>query len=444
MIGLGHGRREYITACYFVFADRFESEVMRELRATTCHKRLLPLILVPFFCLVPTTSQSILAQSLAAQSDQASDQADSDSRDPARYRAVVGELLEVESEIKKLKDSEIQRDFEEARDTVIAIQAQRKLLRQLEEQWAELSDGDKAALQIDPLLNTSELSQRKMLIDLENSKEKVLQLKAEYLKLSAELGSGHPSILKKAKELSKLQTVVGQQTTALERLGVEVNSSVTRRKLRNAVLRQAELKTKFGNGHPDVVAIESEIKMLQEEIAQAPGFAKPEPTPSINLINANLELQEAEAKFGKGHPVFKTLRRKIDAMEKLTQEEVAQYEPENREVLARKLEARISALQDRIFDEEAKLDSGLEKRAEFRKLHAETSKWVKKRKALAAEIERLAPSGTPTGKLAKPSGHLDQELIARKLLDAIETLESLGKSEQANQIRKVLSELNQR
>ena len=382
------------------------------------------------------TVPAILSAQTISQKANESQALDLESRQ-AQYRSVILKLAETETEILKLKNSEAQREFENIKSALEGLQAKRKLLDSLESKWAELGEGNKSALEIEPGLNSTEQTERQMLVELESSKEEVLRLKTEILKLKSEYGPGHPAILESARKLSDMNSVVQEQTEALELLGVEVKSSVAKEKLRSALVRQAELKSKFGSGHPSVVKIESEIAMLKGEVLQTPGVPSTGVMPSIELVNANLELREASAKFGKGHPIFKSLREKIDALEKIEQSQAAQDAPENKKALAKKLEFQIALLQTRIFDDESELDSLTGKRAEFKGLEKKNARLMKQREALHAEMKRLAP----TDKSAEQLGRDEQEHISKQLLGGIDALESLGKSEEANMLREILSGL---
>ena len=62
---------------------------------------------------------------------------------------------------------------------------------------------------------------------------------------------------------------------------------------------------------------------------------------------------------------------------------------------------------------------------------------MKQRKALSAEMERLAPATQPSKQLGKN----EQEQISKQLLDGIDALESLGRTEEADTLRAILSSL---
>ena len=378
----------------------------------------------------------ISAQTNSAKTAKAQD-SDLESR-RERYRSLILQLAQTESEILNLKKSETQREFENVKSTLKVLQAKRKRLRDLESKWDELAGGKKSALEIEPGLNSSEQTERQMLIELESSKADVLKQKTRILRLEQEFGSGHPGILKGNHKLADLESVVQQQTEALERLGVEVMSSVAKARLRTALLRRAELSSKFGAGHPQVTAIESEIEMLEAEVLQTPSAPMANVMPSIELVNANLALREASSKFGKGHPTFKSLQHKVEVLEQMAQTDASEEEPKNKITLAKRLEDRIASLQELIFDDEAELDSLAEQLCEFKKFQKQNARLMKRRKALNVELEQLAPPVKPTDQLDKD----ESVLISRQLLGGIDALESLGRSDEANVLRQILSGLN--
>ena len=412
----------------------FGSVAMKELQASLTAQWILSLIVAALICcFVLTTPSALSAQEIAKEAN-GSQVSDLRSR-RAKYRSVVAQLVDIESKILKMKSSNAQREFEGLKSTLEGLLAKRKLLLKLEGQWTELSEGKKPALEIDPTLNSSEQSKRQMLVELESSKENVLRLKTEILKLSSEFGPGHPDILDVKKELSDMRSVIQNQTEALEELGVEVKSSVAREKLRGALLRQVELKSKFGAGHPRIVEIESEIAMLKGEIQQTPKVPAINTMPSIELVLANLELREASTKYGDGHPILKSLRQKIEVLEKIAQTEAAEDAPVNVIALAKRLEARIASLQTQIFDDEAKLDSRPDKRVAVKQFEKTIAQLMKQRESLSAELERLAPD---------PAEQLEEKQrvrLSKQLLSGIDALESLGKSDEANRLREILAGL---
>ena len=112
-----------------------------------------------------------LAQSTAEETEKAA--ASDLQAQRARYRSTIADLAAVESEILKLRNSELQSAFDDLESAVVGLEAKRKLLQQLEAQWAELDEDEKPSVEIEPLLNHSEQSKRQMLVDLVSSIEKV-------------------------------------------------------------------------------------------------------------------------------------------------------------------------------------------------------------------------------------------------------------------------------
>lgn len=411
---------------------------MKELKFSSMFPKVLPLAVAlltwPFMLTVPAKAPA-QAVSKDAKGTPASEL---ESRG-AQYRSVILQLAEIESEILKLKKSDVQREFENLKLTLETLQSKRKLLRGLENQWSELGEGNKSALEIEPGLNSTEQTEQRMLVELETSKENVLRLKTEILKLKSEFGPGHPSILKSAEKLADMESVVEEQTESLELLGVEVKSSVAKAKLRSALFRQADLKSKFGAGHRKVAEVEAEIEMLRGEVLRTPSAPATGVTPSTELVNTSLQLREASTKFGAGHPILKSLRQKVEVLEKIAQSEAAQEAPENKAELARRLEARIALLQTRIFEDEAKLDSFSDNQSGLKGFEQKNALLMMQRKALNKEMERLAPALTPPEQLGKN----EQEHISKQLLGGIDALESLGKSDEANRLREILSDLEE-
>ena len=395
---------------------------------------LLTVVLACFSML--TAPAFISAQTSSAKSDETQGSALEARRE--KYSSLILKLAEIESKILNLKKSETQREYENVKSKLEVLQAKRKRLRDLESKWDELAEGKKSALEIEPGLNSTEQTERQMLVELESSKSEVLIQKTRILKLKQEFGPGHPGILKAKDKLDELESVVQQQTEALELLGVEVKSSVAKARLRTALLRQAELSSKFGVGHPQIAAINSEIAMLKAEVSQTVNAPKANASPSIELVNANLELKEAGAKFGEGHPVFKSLQHKVEVLEKIAQAEAAEEEPENKITLAKRLEARIASLQDLILDDETELDLLADQLEEFKKLQQQNARLMKRREALSIELNQLAPSVKPSEQLGKD----ERVHISRQLLEGIDALESLGKSDEATLLREILSGLD--
>jgi len=352
----------------------------------------------------------------------------------SRYRSVITQLSKIEAEIFDLRNSEAQRDFEKVESTLFKLQAKRKQLDGLERKWRLLGDG-KPAIEIEPRLNFSEQDQRQMLVELEASKEEVLRRKTELLKLNTEFGPGHPNIVETNKKLAELESVVAEQTEALEELGVEVKSSVAREKLQRALLRQAELEAKFGSGHPSVTSVESEIKMLQSEVLGTPVVATHN-GPSMELINANLELREAGTKYGAGHPVCVTLKKKIEVLEKLAQSQTDSQAPINKEELAKRLAARIEVLQTRISNDETELDSIRDQSSVFKDHEEKTQALMKQRAELSSEMQRLSIEVQP-----EELGDEETVRVKQQLLSGIDALEFLGKSDEASRLREILGDL---
>jgi len=354
----------------------------------------------------------------------------------ARYRSVINRLSAIESEILDLRNSRAQRDFDKVESALLKLQLKRKQLDELERQW-RLLEGGIPALDVEPRLNFTGQAKRQMLVELEGTKEKVLRRKADLLKLSAGFGPGHPSIVAAHKELAELESVVVDQNAALEDLGVEAKSTVAQHKLKIALLRRVELKTRFGPGHPAVASIESEIKMLESESLAAHAYLAVSDAPSIELINANLELSEAGTKYGAGHPVCITLKKKIEVLEQLAKSESDSEAPANKEELAKRLATRIEALQDRILNYEEELDSVSDKVIELKTLEEKTQKLMKQRKELNAEMLRLSLEVQPKTEF-EGQGRIR---IKQQLLSGIDALEFLGRSDEAKQLREILSGL---
>ena len=391
------------------------------------------LLICSTVCLLPATGS---AQATANENDPSLSPNSQTQTAETKYRSVITRLSGVESEILELRNSKAQRDFDKVESTLFALQEKRETLDELERKWKLLGNG-KPALEIEPRLNFSEQKKRKLLVELEGSKEKVLRHKAELLKLNAEYGPGHPSIIAANKKLAELESVADEQNSALEDLGVEVKSSVAKHKLKTAMLKRVELKTKFGPGHPSVAAIESEIEMLESEMLASPNTLAGSEGPSIELVTANLELSEAGTKYGAGHPVCVALKKKIEVLEELAESESESEALINKDELAKRLAARIEVLQDRILSEEEKLDSINVKKDEFEKLEQKTQALMKHRAELSSEMQRLSLEVQPKVELD------DQERIRVKqqLLSGIDALEFLGKTDEAKQLREILGGL---
>lgn len=355
-----------------------------------------------------------------------------------KYRSLIAQLAKIETQILELRKSNVQREFDELESTLVQLHAKRKRLADLERQWKLLSDGT-PALEIAPRLNTTELTERQMLLDLESSKEKVLRLRTDLMRLKAEFGPGHPEILDTTRKLAELDSVVKEQTEALESLGVEVKSSIAKQKLKQALLRREELNAKFGSGHPQVINIESEIVMLEAEVSDTPTVATSHAGPSFELVNANLDLQNAASKFGRGHPVFKALKRKVEVLERLAQSAVETETPVNKQELAKRLSARIQFLQDKILQQETELDSARDKQKRLEAHEQRNAELLKKREELNLALDRFLLDLKPAIELEED----DRVRLSRQLLNGIAALEALGKSSEARRLREILSDLEQ-
>ena len=399
----------------------------------------LRILIVPLICsAVGLQTQTGTAQTPASENQNglsASSEAQTQTVQ-TKYWSVINQLSSVESEILDLRNSKAQRDFEKVESTLFKLQAKRKQLDKLEQKWRLLGAGT-PALEVEPRLNFTEQAQRQLLIELEATKEKVLRRKAELLKLSTDFGPGHPSIVAATKQLTELESAVVDQNEALEDLGVEVKSSVAKHKLKEALLQRVELKSKFGPGHPRVTSIESEIEMLETESLASPATLAVSEGPSIELVNANLELSEAGTKYGAGHPVCITLKKKIEVLEQLAQSESNSEASVNDEELAKRLALRIETLQDRILKDEEELDSINDKVTEFKKLEEKTQALKKQRRELGAEMQRLSIEVRPKVEL---DGQ-EQIRVKQQLLSGIDALELLGKSDEAKRLREILGGL---
>ena len=399
----------------------------------------LRILIVPLICsAVGLQTQTGTAQTPASENQNglsASSEAQTQTVQ-TKYWSVINQLSSVESEILDLRNSKAQRDFEKVESTLFKLQAKRKQLDKLEQKWRLLGAGT-PALEVEPRLNFTEQTQRQLLIELEATKEKVLRRKAELLKLSTDFGPGHPSIVAATKQLTELESAVVDQNEALEDLGVEVKSSVAKHKLKEALLQRVELKSKFGPGHPRVTSIESEIEMLESESLASPATLAVSEAPSIELVNANLELSEAGTKYGAGHPVYITLKKKIEVLEQLAQSESEAEASVNDEELAKRLALRIETLQDRILKDEDELDYISDKVTEFKALEEKTRALMKQRAELSAEMQRLSLEVEPKVELEGQ----ERIRVKQQLLSGIDALEFLGKSDEAKQLREILGRL---
>ena len=100
---------------------------------------------------------------------------------------------------------------------------------------------------------------------LSTAEEQLLQVKAEYSRLSAKYSNNHPDVLQLKRQITSLEEELGVETSDIDRLSSE---------LELATQHLSELKQRYSLSHPDVKSSSKQVAELEQQLTQAESQVK--------------------------------------------------------------------------------------------------------------------------------------------------------------------------
>lgn len=130
------------------------------------------------------------------------------------------------------------------------------------------------------------------------AEQQLLQVKAEYSRLSAKYSENHPNVLQLKRQIASLENELGIDTSEVDRLTTQLGL---------ATVNLNNLKQRYSDSHPDVKLGQNQVQDLELELSQAVLQAKQ--TQKKATKSGTLEKQLMS-------PVYLQIKSKIDSSER--------------------------------------------------------------------------------------------------------------------------------